>query len=144
MADSHGATRLAAERRVSSEHSEALQDCQLKRGAHVRACTYTRHHRHLLVAAAKRLHVIYSDPPILLQQSAVQAAIRHLWNPPERAVLGGLEVDGGSPIVAEVLGHLARGALRVFGRIEVGRVHLGILQLATVSARIGEQVGIKP
>jgi hypothetical protein len=54
----------------------------------------------LLAATTERSHVVNSEPSLLLQQGSVLAAIGHLRDAFERAVIGGLEVDRSGPVVA--------------------------------------------
>ena len=80
--------------------------------------TYVLEHCHLLVGAAEGPHIIDGETSVLGHQGAVQLTIGHLRNSLECAVIGRLEVDRCGPVVAKVLNHLARSALRCRGRIK--------------------------
>jgi hypothetical protein len=85
---------------------------------------YRLHDGHFLVAAAEGPHVVDGQAAVLLEEGAVQAPVGHLWDALEGAVLGRSEVDGRGPVVAEVLVHLAGGALGRCRRVDRQGVHL--------------------
>lgn len=88
----------------------------------------------LLVPTAEGSHIVHGKTASLVHESAVQLAVRHLRDALEGAILGGPEVDGSCPIVAEVFNHPAGGAPGLLGRINRIGVHLEML-LATGSTQ---------
>jgi hypothetical protein len=88
-------------RGVSSDHTEAgFEGC------------------HFVVLGAVG-HVVHRHPSVLLEPD-----IGVLGNALESAVLGGLEVQGGGPVIAEVLRVSARCAGRLGGWVIFGWFHL--------------------
>ena len=84
----------------------------------LKAELYLGHRGDFLVLAAEGPHVVDGQSALLRHERSVELAVCHLRDAAEGAVLGGAEVDGGGPVVGEVLDHPARGAARGGGRVD--------------------------
>ena len=79
----------------------------------------------LHIATAEGQHVVNSNATILIHSLAILLRVRHLWHSFICTILGGLEIDGSCPVVAEVVGVGARSASRGLIRSLNARIHLG-------------------